>query len=73
MKLRNLKRFKQDQQGWPYTSVTKSSYGYSTFFNEGPWFKFVELADGSITVVDRKFVRPKMTLVSWKRSAWRGL
>lgn len=35
MKLKKLKKIKQEQQGWPDTIKIPSTYQYDTFFFEG--------------------------------------
>ena len=70
MKVRKLKKIKQEQQGWPNVSVQKSSYGYSDFYNMSHVLARA-LERGELE--DVKFVHPKFTITSWSRHAWRGM
>lgn len=65
MKLRKLKKIKQEQQGWPEVVHYPSSYGYSTFYcsNGSEYYKHRPA----------KFVHSKVTITTWHGKAWRGL
>lgn len=60
MKLRKLRKFKQEQQGWPTTIKIPSIYDYADFWCEKGW-------------KDEKFVHPAATITSWRNCEWRGL
>lgn len=69
MRVRKLKKIKQEQQGWPNTTVQKSSFGYSDAFTMSNVLYWA-IARGSL--LDIKFVHPKITVTSWSNSAWRN-
>lgn len=70
MKIRKLKKFKQEQQGWPDITVQKSRFGYSDFYNMSHVLARA-LERGELE--DIKFVHPKFTITSWSKQAWRNL
>lgn len=70
MKVRKLKKLKQEQHGWPDTFTKKSKFAYSDFWNESHVLTKA-LIRGEYK--DTKFVHPKVTITSYSKRAWRNL
>ncbi len=59
MKVRKLKKLRQEKAGWPETSSYPSEYG-----RQQEYFDYY--------CEPRKVVHPKITIISWKVHQWRN-